>query len=234
MQAAALSPIDPGARRGLLHALQALRAIALALNLYLVSDVVYRDGGYVGDRPLSVRVLDRLEDRTVMIDSVSKRFSLCGARIGFMVCRNPNFMAAAVKFAQARLSASTLEMMGVIGALDAPPTYFDEVREEYRRRRDLLVRRLQAMPGVLVPKIEGAFYAAVRLPIDDADRFAQWLLEEFSHQGQTVMVAPLTGFYTSPGQGKDEVRIAYVLNETDLDKAMDCLEVALQIYPGRM
>jgi aspartate aminotransferase len=213
--------------------LQALRAIAMEHNLYLVSDEVYRDFVYEGDRPLSVLELEGLEDRTVMIDSVSKRFSLCGARIGFMVCRNPNFMAAAVKFAQARLSASTLEMMGVIGALDAPASYFDEVREEYRRRRDLLVRRLQAMPGVLVPKIEGAFYAAVRLPIDDADRFAQWLLEEFSHEGQTVMVAPLTGFYTTPGQGKDEVRIAYVLKEADLEKAMDCLQVALQTYPGR-
>lgn len=212
--------------------LQALRAIALAHNLYLVSDEVYRDFVYEGDRPLSVLELENLEDRTVMIDSVSKRFSLCGARIGFLVCRNPNFMAAAVKFAQARLSASTLEMMGVIGALDAPASYFTEVRDEYRRRRDLLVRRLQAMPGVVVPKIQGAFYAAVRLPIDDADRFAQWLLEEFNHQGKTVMVAPLTGFYTTPGQGKNEVRIAYVLNEADLDKAMDCLEIALQTYPG--
>ncbi|MEZ5164146.1 MAG: aminotransferase class I/II-fold pyridoxal phosphate-dependent enzyme [Fimbriimonadaceae bacterium] len=165
-----------------------------------------------------------------MIDSVSKRFSLCGARVGFLVSRNAEFNACAVRFAQARLSSPTLEMHGVLGAMDTPQSYFEGVRDEYRRRRDLLVKRLRAIPGVICPDIDGAFYATVRLPIDDGDRFAQWLLEEFRHNNKTVMVAPASGFYSTPGHGKNEVRIAYVLNESDLNEAMDCIEEALRVY----
>ncbi len=214
--------------------LEALKNLAVQHNLFLIADEVYRDFVYDQPVPTSVLNLHGVEDRTVMIDSVSKRYSLCGARIGFLVSRNADFNAAALRFAQARLSAPTLEMIGVMGALDTPSDYFDHVRAEYKGRRDLLVSRLKAIPGVVCPKIEGAFYATVKLPVDDADVFAQWLLESFSLNGQTLMVAPASGFYSTPGQGKQEVRIAYVLNQTDLNAAMDCLEAALAQYPGRI
>lgn len=213
--------------------LEALKTIALEHDLFLIADEVYRDFVYDQPVPTSVLNLEGLEDRAIMIDSVSKRFSLCGARIGFLVSRNPAFNDAALRFAQARLSAPTLEMIGVLGALDTPAEYFEAMRQEYKGRRDLLVSRLRKMPGVVCPDIEGAFYATVRLPVDDADAFAQWLLESFDHNGQTVMVAPASGFYSTPGMGKDEVRIAYVLNQSDLNAAMDCLEAALAAYKAK-
>lgn len=214
--------------------LDALRIIVQEHNLFLIADEVYRDFVYEGPTPKSVLNLEGIEDRAIMVDSVSKRFSLCGARIGFLVCRNAEFMAAAVRFAQARLSAPTLEMVGVLAALDTPPEYFQAVREEYRARRDLLVSRLRAIPGVVCPDIQGAFYATTRLPVDDCDSFAQWLLESFTHDGKTVMAAPASGFYSTPGSGKQEMRFAYVLNLQDLAEAMDCLEAALAAYPGRL
>jgi aspartate aminotransferase len=210
--------------------LEQLRDLAVQHNLFIIADEVYRDFNYTGRPITSVLQLSGLDDRAVMIDSVSKRYSLCGARVGFLVSRNKEFLAQALKFAQARLSPPTLEQYGVIGALETPQSYFEEVRTEYMKRRDLLVSRLRAMPGVVVPQINGAFYATVRLPIDDSDRFCQWLLESFRFENQTVMFAPATGFYETPGQGRDEVRIAYVLNCDRLNRAMDVLEAALKAY----
>lgn len=227
---------NPGNPTGIVYSdeqLHALRNIAVRHGLFVISDEVYREFVYEGGRPTSVLELDGMDELGVMVDSVSKRFSLCGARIGFLVSRNAELMSSALRFAQARLSSPTLEMAGVVGALDAGRDYFDAVRDEYRRRRDLLVTRLRSIPGVVCPEVQGAFYATVRLPVDDADQFAQWLLESFEQNGSTVMIAPASGFYSTKGMGKDEARIAYVLKESDLDKAMDCLELALQQYPGR-
>lgn len=226
---------NPGNPTGAIYSraqLEELVQIAREHGLFIIADEVYREFVYGSDRPTSILQIEGTEELAIMVDSVSKRYSLCGARIGFLVTRNYRVINAAVRFAQARLSSPTLEMIGVMGALDTPAEYFDDVRAEYARRRDLLVSRLQAMPGVLCPKIDGAFYAMVRLPIDDCDRFCQWLLEEFRHEGSTVMLAPGTGFYSTPGSGIDEVRVAYVLNCEDIAKAMDCLQRALEVYPG--
>lgn len=213
--------------------LEGLRKLALAHNIFIIADEVYREFNYLGGRPKSVLELEGLEQHAVMVDSVSKRYSLCGARVGFIVSRNKDLMSAALRFAQARLSPPTLECLGVIGALRTPASYLEEVRTEYQKRRDVVVRRINAIPGALCPRIDGAFYATVRLPIDDCDKFCQWLLESFDHNGKTVMFAPATGFYATPGLGKDEVRIAYVLNTDAMEEAMDCLEAGLAAYPGR-
>ncbi len=225
---------NPGNPTGAIYSedqLEQLRQLVLDKNLFLIADEVYRIFNYTGKPIKSVLQMEGLEDRAVMIDSVSKRYSLCGARVGFLVSRNPEINDAALRMAQARLSPPTLEQIGVMGALKAPQSYFDEVREEYRKRRDLLVRRIRGIQGAVCPEIDGAFYATVRLPVEDADNFAQWLLEHFDYNGKTVMVAPASGFYETPGLGKDEVRIAYVLNEQRLNEAMDCLEAALAAYP---
>lgn len=210
-----------------------LRDLCKSHGLFLIGDEVYRDFNYT-DQPIrSVLQLDGLEGQSIMIDSVSKRFSLCGARVGFFVSRNPKLLDAALRMAQARLSPPTLEQIGVLGALDAPPSYFAAIREEFRGRRDALIEFVNMIPGAHAPRIDGAFYATVRLPIDDSDRFCQWLLESFDHQGKTVMLAPATGFYSTPGAGRDEVRIAYVLKRERLVHAMQCLAAALEVYPGR-
>ncbi len=227
---------NPGNPTGVVYSdaqLEELRDLAPHHDLVLIADEVYRDFNFT-DAPIrSVLQLEGLDEHAVMCDSVSKRFSLCGARIGFLVTRNAALMDAAVRFGQARLCPPTLEQIGVLAAMETPQSYFVEVREEYRARRDLLARRLRAMPGVVCPNIQGAFYATVRLPIDDADRFCQWLLESFERDGETVMLAPATGFYQTPGLGLDEVRIAYVLGQDKLDRSMDLLESALAAYPGR-
>jgi aspartate aminotransferase len=226
---------NPGNPTGTVYSdrqLEELADLALAKNLFIISDEVYREFSYLGHPPKSVLQIERLAQHCVMCDSVSKRFSLCGARIGFLVSKNQEVMGAALKYAQARLSPPTLESIGVLGALQAPASYFEGVRAEYKRRRDLLVERLRGIPGVLCPDIQGAFYATVRLPIDDSDRFCQWLLESFNLDGRTVMLAPATGFYETKGSGVDEVRIAYVLKEENLALAMDCLTEALKVYPG--
>lgn len=210
--------------------LEQLRDIALEHGVYVIADEVYREFVYEGGRPTSVLELDGLDQQSVMVDSVSKRFSLCGSRVGFLVSRNKDVMDAALRFAQARLSSPTLDMHGVIGALDAPASYFEDVRDEYRSRRDLLVSRLRAMPGVVCPDVEGAFYATVRLPVDDTDVFCQWLLTDFRLDGATVMLAPASGFYSTPGAGKNEARVAYVLSCPQLEKAMDILQAALIAY----
>lgn len=212
--------------------MEALKEICLRHNLYLFSDEAYREFCYDGTY-VSAMHLEGMEQHVVLMDTISKRYSACGARLGAFVTKNKAVYDAAMKFAQARLSPPGLAQIMGEAAIDLPENFFDEPRSEYLRRRDLLVNRLNKMEGVFCPTPGGAFYAMARLPIDDSDRFCQWLLESFSHEGQTVMLAPATGFYGTAGLGKNEVRLAYVLNLEALDKAMDCLEAALQQYPGR-
>lgn len=213
--------------------LMQLRDLVLAHDLYLFADEVYRMFSYSDQPHRSILSLPGMEQHAIVVESVSKIYSACGARIGALVTKNKEVIAAAMKFAQARLSPPTLEQVGAMAALDAPQSYFDDVRSEYISRRDLVVAALQQMPGVTCPNPGGAFYCVVQLPIDDSDHFCQWMLESFSYEQQTVMMAPATGFYASAGLGKNQVRIAYVLNKHDLSKAMECLAIALQQYPGR-
>ena len=226
---------NPGNPTGYLYAqeeLNSLRALVLKYDLFLIADEVYREFAYDGKKHISILDLDGLEQNAIVIDSVSKRYSMCGARVGCIVSKNKTFIATALKFAQARLSPPTFGQIAGEAAIDLPANYFDDTKAEYKSRRDLIVTRLNAMEGVFCPNPGGAFYAMAKLPIDDADKFCQWLLEEFSFENQTVMLAPATGFYGTPGLGKQEVRLAYVLNLEDINKAMDCLEAALKVYPG--
>ena len=213
--------------------MEALKNICLRHQLYLFSDEAYREFCYDGEY-VSAMQLEGLDEHVVMMDTISKRYSACGARIGALVTRNKQVYDAAMKFAQARLSPPGLAQIMGEAAVDLPDSYFDAPKAEYQARRDLMVSRLNQMPGVFCPNPGGAFYAIARLPIDDSDRFCQWLLESFSHEGQTVMLAPATGFYGTEGLGKNEVRLAYVLNRDSLSKAMDVLAEALKQYPGRM
>lgn len=204
-------------------------------DLFLILDEVYRDFYYGSGELLSVLNIEGIEGNAIMLDSASKKFSLCGARVGFLVSRNAAILRSALKFGQARLSSPTLDQVGVTACLQrVGPDYFARVRKEYMARRDLLRSALMKMPGVYCPPIEGAFYAMVRLPVDDSDRFCQWMVSEFSYEGQTVLMAPASGFYATPGLGHNEVRIAYVLDCGRLAAAMDCLSHALLTYPGRV
>ncbi|HOZ69091.1 MAG TPA: pyridoxal phosphate-dependent aminotransferase [Chitinophagaceae bacterium] len=212
--------------------MEAVKDICIKFNLYLFSDEAYREFCYDGEY-VSAMHLDGLDAHVVLMDTISKRYSACGARLGAFVTKNKQVYDAAMKFAQARLSPPGLAQIMGEAAVDLPESYFDAPKAEYQRRRDLLVKRLNAMPGVFCPNPGGAFYAMAKLPIDDSDRFCQWLLEEFSWNNQTVMLAPATGFYGTAGLGKDEVRLAYVLNLDAINGAMDCLEQALKVYPGR-
>jgi aspartate aminotransferase len=226
---------NPGNPTGYLYSkseLEQLRDLVLKYNLFLYSDEVYREFMYEGAVPFSVMNLEGLESNAIMIDSVSKRYSMCGARIGAMISRNAELMSAALKFGQARLSPPTFGQWASMAALATPQSYFDGVVEEYVKRRDTLVDGLNAIPGVRCPKPQGAFYCIAELPIDDSDNFCQWMLEKFEHNGQTVMMAPATGFYATPGSGKNQVRLAYVLNVEDLKNAVACLREALTQYPG--
>ncbi len=213
--------------------MEALKEICLKHDLYLFSDEAYREFCYDGEY-ISAMQLDGLEQHVVLMDTISKRYSACGARIGALVTRNKAVYDTAMKFAQARLSPPGLAQIMGEAAVDLPDSYFNAPKAEYLSRRNLLVSRLNAMPGVFCPNPGGAFYAIARLPIDDSDTFCQWLLESFSYNNQTVMLAPATGFYGTPGLGKQEVRLAYVLNLEAINAAMDCLEKALQEYPGRV
>jgi aspartate aminotransferase len=215
------------------HELMTLREIVLKYDLYLFSDEVYREFCYDGEEHISVLELEGLEEHAVMFDSVSKRFSACGARIGAIVTKNKSLIATAMKFAQARLSPPGLGQIAGEAALDTPQSYFDDVRKEYIQRRNFLVESLNKIPGVVCPNPKGAFYTTVKLPVDSSEDFAQWLLTDFELNNQTVMVAPASGFYSTPGLGYNEVRIAYVLNQTDLKNAVNCIKVALEQYPGR-
>ncbi len=213
--------------------MEALKVICIRHNLYLFSDEAYREFCYDGDY-VSAMHLSGLEENVVLMDTISKRYSACGARIGALVTKNKAVYDTAMKFAQARLSPPGLAQILGEAAIDLPDSYFDAPKAEYMARRDLLVKRLNDMPGVFCPNPGGAFYAIARLPIDDCDKFCQWLLESFSYKDQTVMLAPATGFYGTPGLGKNEVRLAYVLNLNAINVAMDCLEKALEQYPGRV
>jgi len=226
---------NPGNPTGYLYTkeeLEALAAIVKKYDLFLYADEVYREFCYDGAQPHSVLNLPGLEEHVLMIDSVSKRYSMCGARIGALISKNKEVMAAALKFGQARLSPPTIDQVAAEAALSTPQSYFDEVVDEYVARRNIMVDGLNAIPGVFCPKPKGAFYCVARFPVDDAEKFCQWLLESFSFEGQTVMMAPANGFYSTPGAGKNEARIAYVLNQDALRKAVDCLRVALEEYPG--
>ncbi|MFZ9214077.1 MAG: pyridoxal phosphate-dependent aminotransferase [Sediminibacterium sp.] len=211
--------------------MEQLKNIILKHNLYLFSDEAYREFCYEGTQ-ISALHLTGVDDHIVIMDTISKRYSACGGRIGAFITKNQALLDATMKFAQARLSPPSFAQIAGEAAIDLPANYFDDTKAEYKSRRDLIVTRLNAMEGVFCPNPGGAFYAMAKLPIDDADAFCQWLLEDFAFENQTVMLAPATGFYGTPGLGKQEVRLAYVLNLEDINKAMDCLEAALKVYPG--
>lgn len=213
--------------------LQSLKEIVLKHDLWLFSDEVYREFCYDGKEYTSIMHLEGIDKNVVMLDSISKRYSACGARIGALVSKNKDLLSTALKFAQARLSPPTFGQYAAEAAIDTPDTYFKKVKAEYVSRRDFIVDALNKIDGVFCPKPSGAFYCIASLPVDDSDRFCQWLLESFSYKNETVMLAPATGFYSHPEYGINQVRIAYVLNKEDLSKAVKCLEEALKVYPGR-
>ena len=213
--------------------MEILKQIVLKHNLYLFADEAYREFCYEGTHTSAMH-LTGVDDNVVLMDTISKRYSACGGRIGALVTKNKSVLASVMKFAQARLSPPSFAQILGEAAVDLPADYFDITKAEYKKRRDTIVKRLNAIPGVFCPNPGGAFYAMAKLPIDDADIFCQWLLESFSYNGQTIMLAPATGFYGTPGLGKQEVRLAYVLNTTAINSAMDCLEQALLEYPERI
>ena len=224
---------NPGNPTGYLYSKEEIMQLAALVkkhDLFLISDEVYREFTYDGDIHYSVMNVPGLEEHAIMIDSVSKRYSMCGARIGCIVSKNKEVMTTAMKFAQARLSPPTIEQIASEAALDTPQSYFDEVISEYRERRDTLIEELNKIEGVLVSKPKGAFYCIAQLPIDNADAFAQWLLESYDLNSETVMVAPAAGFYSTPGMGLNQVRIAYVLKKQDLISAVRILKAAIPIY----
>lgn len=227
---------NPGNPTGYLYSkeeLESLKQLVIKYDLFLLSDEVYREFCYDGKEYVSVMHLQGIENNVVLLDSISKRYSACGARIGALISKNKEVMSTAMKFAQARLSPPTFGQIGAEAALETPKSYFDKVQKEYVERRDLVIEALNKIEGVFCPKPSGAFYCIARLPIDNSDKFCQWLLESFEYEGQTVMLAPASGFYSTPGSGQNEVRLAYVLNKESLTKAMLCLDKALKVYPGR-
>ena len=213
--------------------MEALKELVLKYDLYPFSDEAYREFCYDGRTFISPMHLSGLDENVVVMDTVSKRYSACGARLGCLITKNKEVRSTGLKFAQARLSPGMAEQIAGEAAVDTPDSYFKAVNKEYTHRRDTLVNALNTMEGVFCPNPGGAFYVVARLPIDNADKFCQWILEKFSYENQTVMMAPATGFYSTPGAGENEVRLAYVLNNQDIEKAMTCLEEALKVYPGR-
>lgn len=228
---------NPGNPTGYLYSreeLELLKELILKYDLFLLSDEVYREFCYDGKEYVSVMHLKGIDNNAILLDSISKRYSACGARIGCIISKNKEVMEAAMKFAQARLSPPTFGQIGAEAAIDTPASYFEEVKKEYVARRNFVVDALNKIPGVFCPKPSGAFYCIARLPIDDSDNFCQWVLEHFSFNKQTVMLAPATGFYSTKGEGKKEVRVAYVLKIEDLKNAMICLEKALEEYSKKV
>ena len=227
---------NPGNPTGYLYSkteLERLGEMVKKHDLFLFADEVYREFCYDGAIPHSVLNLEGLSEHVIMIDSVSKRYSMCGARIGALVSKNKEVMAAALKFGQARLSPPTIDQVAAEAALDTPQSYFDNVVQEYVERRNIMVDGLNSIPGVFCPKPSGAFYCVARFPVADAEKFCIWLLESFEFEGQTVMMAPANGFYSTENAGKNEVRIAYVLNQDSLKKSVECLRHALEQYPDK-
>jgi len=227
------NPNNPTGYLYSLEELETLKEIIRKYDLFLFSDEAYREFCYDGKKHHSVMNLKGIENNVILLDSVSKRYSACGVRIGVMISRNKKVMATAMKFAQARLSPPTLGQIAGEAAIDTPDAYMKAVLNEYVQRRDIVVASINRMAGCFCPNPGGAFYATARLPIDDSDKFCQWLLDSFNYENQTVMLAPATGFYSTPGRGKDEVRISYVLKVDHLKQAMKCLEEGLKVYPGR-
>lgn len=228
--------INPNNPTGYLYSKQELEGLAKIVekyNLYLYSDEVYRRYCYDGEQHYSVMNLHGIEQNTILFDSMSKRYSECGIRVGAIITRNQEVLNASLKFGMARLCPPALGQIAAEASLDTTEEYFSKVYNEYIKRRDFMVKALNKMPGVVCPIPKGAFYSIVKLPVDDAEKFAQWLLEDFDYNGQTIMLAPANGFYHTPGLGKNEVRIAYVLKISDLKKAMEVLSVALKTYPDR-
>ncbi|MEC7863708.1 MAG: pyridoxal phosphate-dependent aminotransferase [Bacteroidota bacterium] len=228
---------NPGNPTGYLYSkkeLEILRDIIIKHDLFLIADEVYREFVYDGNQHYSTLNIEGLEQNTIVIDSTSKRYSMCGIRVGCIVSKNKEVIATALKFAQARLSPPTFGQIAGEAALSTPKSYFEEVSDEYVSRRDMLIEGLNKIDGVICPKPKGAFYAIAQLPIDDADKFAQWLLEAFALNGETVMVAPASGFYATPNTGINQIRIAYVLNKKSLKSAINILAEALKVYPGRI
>ncbi|MDD7912999.1 pyridoxal phosphate-dependent aminotransferase [Polaribacter ponticola] len=224
---------NPGNPTGYLYSeeeMKKLKQIVLKHDLFLIADEVYREFAYDGLKHTSVMALDGLEENSIIIDSVSKRYSMCGARIGCIVSKNKQFMNTAIKFAQARLSPPTYALIASEAALDTPQSYFDDVKTEYVERRNTLITELKKIEDVKVANPKGAFYCVAELPVEDSDHFAQWLLEKFNLNNETIMVAPASGFYSTPGEGKNQVRIAYVLNKKDLIKSVEILGEALKQY----
>jgi aspartate aminotransferase len=212
--------------------MEVLKDIVIRHNLFLFSDEAYREFCYHGEH-ISAMTLKGAEQNVVLMDTISKRYSACGGRIGAFITKNKELHDSAMKFAQARLSPPSYAQILGEAAVDLPDNYFDKTRAEYMLRRNIMVEKLNAIPGVFCPSPGGAFYAIAKLPIDNADKFCQWLLEEFSFENETVMLAPATGFYATQGKGINEVRIAYVLNATDLARSIDLLKIALEKYPGK-
>ena len=228
---------NPGNPTGYLYSkeeLETLRDIVIKHDLFLFADEVYREFCYDGNLHHSILKIQGLEQHAVVIDYTSKRYSMCGIRVGCIISKNKELMDTALKFAQARLSPPTLGQVAAEAALNTPQSYFNMVSTEYVQRRNLLIEELNKIKGVICPKPKGAFYCIAQLPVDNADRFAQWLLEEFDHEGKTLMLAPAAGFYSTPKTGTNQVRIAYVLNQKALNQAIICLKKALETYPGRI
>ena len=226
---------NPGNPTGYLYSeeeIEKLKKIVLKHDLFLIADEVYREFTYDGLKHTSVLSLEGIDNNAIVIDSVSKRYSMCGARIGCIVSKNDEFIKTAIKFAQARLSPPTYALIASEAALDTPQSYFDDVIEEYVARRNTLIAGLEKIEGVKVANPKGAFYCVAELPVKDSDHFAQWLLEDFNLNNETVMVAPASGFYSTPGEGKNQIRMAYVLNKTDLNRSIEILEAALKQYPN--
>ncbi len=227
---------NPGNPTGYLYSeteMMQLAALVKKYDIFLIADEVYREFIYDGDTHYSVMNIPGLEENVIMVDSVSKRYSMCGARIGCLVSKNKEFMSTAMKFAQARLSPPTMGQIACEAAIDTPKTYFDEVISEYKGRRDTLISELNKIEGVVVTKPKAAFYCIAQLPIDNADDFCRWILEKFDLNGETVMMAPAAGFYSTPNMGLNQVRIAYVLKKEDLIRAMQILKVAISVYNTR-
>ncbi|WP_026899218.1 pyridoxal phosphate-dependent aminotransferase [Daejeonella oryzae] len=214
--------------------LEELKKLCLKYDLFLFSDEAYREFCYDGKEFISPMFLSGLDENVVVMDTVSKRYSACGARLGCLITKNKAVMAASLKFAQARLSPGMVAQIAGTAAVDTPDSYFQEVNKEYSERRDILVKSLNQIEGVYCPNPGGAFYVVAKFPIDNSDKFCQWMLEDFEYDNQTVMMAPATGFYSSAAAGTQEVRLAYVLNKEDLKNAMICLQKALEVYPGRV
>ena len=228
---------NPGNPTGYLYSkeeLNQLKAIVLKHDLFLIADEVYREFTYDGAEHYSILGIEGLEEHAIVVDSFSKRYSMCGARIGCLVSKNRHFMATAMKFAQARLSPPTYAQIASEAALKTPQSYFDTVNTEYVERRNVLVDGLNSIDGVFCPKPKGAFYAVAAFPVESAEHFAEWLLSEFDHNGKTLMMAPAAGFYAKPELGRQQARLAYVLNVEDLKECIEIVRHALQVYPGTL